>query len=254
MAALEIELVPCLKDNYAYLIHDSDAGLTAIVDPSEPDPVRKALSARGWKLTHILNTHHRFDHTGGNVPLKETTGAVIVGPGKDRDRIPGIDVGVDESTNWTFGARSVRVLEIPAHTRAHIAFVVDDAAFTGDTLFAMGCGRLFEGTPAMMWTSLSKLMHLPDETRIFCGHEYTLNNGRFALSIEPQNAALVSRMRDVESARARNLPTIPSSLGLEKMTNPFLRPDSAEIRRSLDLEDADDVTVFGEMRKRKDSF
>jgi len=254
MAALEIELVPCLKDNYAYLIHDSDAGLTAIVDPSEPDPVRKALSARGWKLTHILNTHHHFDHTGGNVPLKETTGAVIVGPGKDRDRIPGIDVGVDESTNWTFGARSVRVLEIPAHTRAHIAFVVDDAAFTGDTLFAMGCGRLFEGTPAMMWTSLSKLMRLPDETRIFCGHEYTLNNGRFALSIEPQNAALVSRMRDVESARARNLPTIPSSLGLEKMTNPFLRPDSAEIRRSLDLEDADDVTVFGEMRKRKDSF
>ena len=254
MAALEIELVPCLKDNYAYLIHDSDAGLTAIVDPSEPDPVRKALSARGWKLTHILNTHHHFDHTGGNVPLKETTGAVIVGPGKDRDRIPGIDVGVDESTNWTFGARSVRVLEIPAHTRAHIAFVVDDAAFTGDTLFAMGCGRLFEGTPAMMWTSLSKFMHLPDETRIFCGHEYTLNNGRFALSIEPQNAALVSRMRDVEAARARNLPTIPSSLGLEKMTNPFLRPDSAEIRRSLDLEDADDVTVFGEMRKRKDSF
>jgi hydroxyacylglutathione hydrolase len=254
MAALEIELVPCLKDNYAYLIHDSDAGLTAIVDPSEPDPVRKALSARGWKLTHILNTHHHFDHTGGNVPLKETTGAVIVGPGKDRDRIPGIDVGVDESTNWTFGARSVRVLEIPAHTRAHIAFVVDDAAFTGDTLFAMGCGRLFEGTPAMMWASLSKLMHLPDETRIFCGHEYTLNNGRFALSIEPQNAALVSRMRDVEAARARNLPTIPSSLGLEKMTNPFLRPDSAEIRRSLDLEDADDVTVFGEMRKRKDSF
>ena len=225
MAALEIELVPCLKDNYAYLIHDSDAGLTAIVDPSEPDPVRKALSARGWKLTHILNTHHHFDHTGGNVPLKETTGAVIVGPGKDRDRIPGIDVGVDESTNWTFGARSVRVLEIPAHTRAHIAFVVDDAAFTGDTLFAMGCGRLFEGTPAMMWTSLSKLMHLPDETRIFCGHEYTLNNGRFALSIEPQNAALVSRMRDVEAARARNLPTIPSSLGLEKMTNPFLRPE-----------------------------
>ena len=254
MAALEIELVPCLKDNYAYLIHDSDAGLTAIVDPSEPDPVRKALSARGWKLTHILNTHHHFDHTGGNVPLKETTGAAIVGPGKDRDRIPGIDVGVDESTNWTFGARSVRVLEIPAHTRSHIAFVVDDAAFTGDTLFAMGCGRLFEGTPAMMWSSLSKLMRLPDDTRIFCGHEYTLNNGRFALSIEPQNAALVSRMRDVESARARNLPTIPSMLGLEKKTNPFLRPDSTEIRRSLGLEGASDVDVFGEMRKRKDSF
>lgn len=254
MAALEIELVPCLKDNYAYLIHDSDARLTAIVDPSEPDPVRKALAARGWKLTHILNTHHHFDHTGGNVPLKEATGAEIVGPGKDRDRIPGIDVGVDETTNWTFGARKVRVLEIPAHTRAHIAFVVDDAAFTGDTLFAMGCGRLFEGTPAMMWNSLSKLMGLPDSTRIFCGHEYTLNNGRFALSIEPQNAALAARMREVEQARARNQPTVPSTMGLEKKTNPFLRPDSAEIRLTLDLEKAGDIEVFAEMRKRKDTF
>lgn len=254
MAALEIELVPCLKDNYAYLVHDRDAGLTAIVDPSEPDPVQKALSVRGWTLTHILNTHHHFDHTGGNIPLKEATGAKIVGPAKDRDRIPGIDVGVDEQSNWTFGARSVRVLEIPAHTRAHIAFVVDDAAFTGDTLFAMGCGRLFEGTPAMMWASLSKLLHLADSTRIFCGHEYTLNNGRFALTIEPQNADLAARMREVELARARNQPTIPSTLGLEKKTNPFLRPGSAEIRRSLDLENADDVAVFAEMRKRKDSF
>jgi hydroxyacylglutathione hydrolase len=254
MAELEIELVPCLKDNYAYLIHDSEAGLTAIVDPSEPDPVRKALGARGWKLTHILNTHHHFDHTGGNVPLKEATGAQIVGPGKDRDRIPGIDVGVDETTNWSFGARAVRVLEIPAHTRAHIAFVVDDAAFTGDTMFAMGCGRLFEGTPAMMWSSLSKLMRLPDSTRVFCGHEYTLNNGRFALSIEPENAALVARMKDVELVRARNQPTIPTTMGLEKKTNPFLRPDSAEIRRSLGLESANDVDVFADMRKRKDSF
>jgi len=254
MAALEIALVPCLKDNYAYLVHDSEAGLTAIVDPSEPDPVRKALDARGWKLTHILNTHHHFDHTGGNVPLKEATGAQIVGPGKDRDRIPGIDVGVDESTNWSFGARTVRVLEIPAHTRAHIAFVVDDAAFTGDTLFAMGCGRLFEGTPAMMWNSLNKLMRLPDTTRIFCGHEYTLNNGRFALSIEPENAALVARMKDVELARARNQPTIPTTLALEKATNPFLRPDSPEIRASLGMADANDVDVFAEMRKRKDTF
>ena len=254
MAALAIELVPCLKDNYAYLVHDPDAGLTAIVDPSEPDPVRKALAGRGWKLTHILNTHHHFDHTGGNIPLKEMSGATIVGPAKDRDRIPGIDVGVDESTGWTFGARTMRVLEIPAHTRAHIAFVVDGAAFTGDTLFAMGCGRLFEGTPAMMWASLSKLKTLPDTTRIFCGHEYTLNNGRFALTLEPQNADLVSRMRDVEAARARNAPTIPSTLGLEKKTNPFLRPDCAEIRRTLAMADADDVAVFAEMRKRKDSF
>ena len=254
MASLEIELVPCLKDNYAYLVHDQDAGLTAIVDPSEPEPVRKALAGHGWKLTHILNTHHHFDHTGGNIPLKEAFGAKVIGPEKDRDRIPGIDVGVDEQSGWTFGARSVRVLEIPAHTRAHIAFVVDDAAFTGDTLFAMGCGRLFEGTPAMMWTSLSKLMRLSDSTRVYCGHEYTLNNGRFALTLEPENEDLAVRMRAVEAARARSAPTIPSTIGLEKKTNPFLRPDSLEIRQSLNLASADDVAVFAEMRKRKDSF
>jgi len=254
MAALEIELVPCLKDNYAYLIHDRDAELTAVVDPSEPGPVRKALAAYGWKLTHILNTHHHFDHTGGNLPLKEAFGATIIGPEKDRDRIPGIDTGVDERSGWTFGERSVAILEIPAHTRAHIAFVVDDAAFTGDTLFAMGCGRLFEGTPAMMWASLSKLMRLPDSTRVFCGHEYTLNNGRFALTLEPENAELASRMRKVEAARARSAPTIPSTIGLEKKTNPFLRPDSKDIRRSLGFREADDVAVFAEMRRRKDSF
>lgn len=254
VSALEIELVPCLRDNYAYLVRDRDSDLCAIVDPSEPGPVKAALARRGWRLTHILNTHHHFDHTGGNIPLKEEFGARIVGPGKDRDRIPGIDVGVDETTNWEFGAQPVRVLEIPAHTRAHIAFVVDGAAFTGDTMFAMGCGRLFEGTPEMMWTSLSKLMLLPDETKIYCGHEYTQNNGRFALTLEPKNADLVARMKDVDGKRAGNAPTIPSTIGLEKKTNPFLRPGSPEIRRTLGLEKESDVAVFGEMRRRKDSF
>ncbi len=254
MTALEIELVPCLTDNYAYLVHDADAKLTAVVDPSEPEPVVQALSRRGWSLTHILNTHHHFDHTGGNVPLKEATGAKVVGPEKDRDRIPGIDEGVTDAAPWMFGARQVRVLEIPAHTRAHIAFVFDDAVFTGDTMFAMGCGRLFEGTPAMMWASLSKLMALPDATRVYCGHEYTQSNGRFALTLEPGNGALVQRMRDVDGARAKGSPTIPSTIGLEKQTNPFLRPGVAEIRRSLGLVHADDVEVFAEMRKRKDNF
>lgn len=254
MPALDIEIVPCLKDNYAYLIRDEGAGLCAVVDPSEPEPVKTALARRGLKLTHILNTHHHWDHTGGNLALKEAYGAQVVGPGKDRERIAGIDTGVDEGTNWRFGARDVRVLEIPAHTKAHIAFVFDDAAFTGDTLFAMGCGRLFEGTPAMMWTSLSKLVRLPDATRIYCGHEYTMNNGRFALTLEPKNAVLAERMRKVEETRAKNQPTIPSTIGLEKETNPFLRPSSPEIRRTLKMEDADDVSVFGEMRKRKDSF
>jgi len=251
---LKIELIPCLKDNYAYLVRDENAGLCAVVDPSEPGPVQRALQAHGWRLTHILNTHHHWDHTGGNPALKEAYGAEVVGPGKDRERIPAIDVGVDESTNWRFGQRDVRVLEIPAHTRAHIAFVVDGVAFTGDTLFAMGCGRLFEGTPQMMWSAFSKLMALPDATRVYCGHEYTLNNGRFALTLEPRNEKLQQRMRDVEAARARNAPTIPSTIGLEKQTNPFMRPDSKEIRQTLGLSDATDVEVFAEMRKRKDSF
>jgi len=253
MPQLNVALVPCLQDNYAYLLWDG-SGPVAIVDPSEPGPVKKALAERGLKLTHILNTHHHLDHCGGNLALKEEFGAEVVGPQKDRERIPGIDTGVSEAAPWHFAGREVQVLEIPAHTRAHIAFVLDGVAFTGDTLFAMGCGRLFEGTPDMMWTSLSKLMRLPDATRIYCGHEYTLNNGRFALTLEPNHADLQARMKDVESLRAKGAPTIPSTMGLEKRTNPFLRPDSKEIRATLGMEGADNVSVFAEIRRRKDSF
>jgi hydroxyacylglutathione hydrolase len=252
--SLEIELVPCLKDNYAYLVREG--GLCAAVDPSEPAPVKAALARHGWKLTHILNTHHHWDHTGGNLALKEEFAAQVVGPAKDRERIAGLDVGVTEDAPWQFGSHRVRVLEIPAHTKAHIAFVFDDAkaAFTGDTLFAMGCGRLFEGTPAMMWASLSKLMTLPDDMRIYCGHEYTLSNGRFALTVEPNNADLAARMREVEALREKNAPTIPSTMRIEKRTNPFLRPNSPEIRKTLGLESASDVDVFAETRRRKDAF
>ena len=188
--------------------------------------------------------------------LKQEFGVPVIGPAKDRARIPALDIGVDETTPFALGSHKARVLEIPAHTRAHIAFAfgADDAVFTGDTLFAMGCGRLFEGTPDMMWRSLSKLMTLPDSMRVYCGHEYTLNNGRFALTLEPDNEALTARMRDVEKCRAEGAPTIPSTIGLEKKTNPFLRPDSAEIRRTLDMERASDVEVFAEMRARKDRF
>lgn len=254
MASLSIDIVPCLSDNYAYLIHDAEAGLTAIVDPSEPEPVKAALAAKGYKLTHILNTHHHFDHTGGNVALKEQFGAEVVGPGKDRDRIPGIDTGVEEGKPWQFGRHAVQILEVPAHTKGAITFVMDGAAFTGDTLFAMGCGRLFEGTPAMMWSSLSKLMTLPDATRIYCGHEYTLSNGKFALTVEPNNAALKTRFAAVERARANGEPTVPSTMAQEKATNPFLRPNSAELRKTLGMENASDTDVFGETRKRKDNF
>jgi hydroxyacylglutathione hydrolase len=252
VTGFRIEPVACLTDNYAYLVQDG--GLCAVVDPSEPAPVREALARHGWKLTHILNTHHHFDHTGGNLALKQEFGAMVVGPAKDHDRIPGIDIGVGESAPWRFGTRDVAVLEIPAHTKAHIAFVFADAVFTGDTLFAMGCGRLFEGTPETMWASLSKLMRLPDTTHVYCGHEYTLSNGRFALTLEPGNADLQQRMIEVQSLRTANRPTVPSTIGLEKKTNPFLRPDSAEIRATLGLQDASEVEVFAEMRRRKDVF
>ncbi|MGD0190483.1 MAG: hydroxyacylglutathione hydrolase [Rhizomicrobium sp.] len=256
MPRLQIELVPCLSDNYAYLVHDPDEGVCAIVDPSEPAPVKAALARHGLRLTHILNTHHHFDHTGGNILLKQEFDAVVVGPEKDRDRIPGMDIGVSEAAPWMFGSHLARVLEIPAHTRAHIAFAFegDEAVFTGDTLFAMGCGRLFEGTPAMMWASLSKLMQLDGRTAVYCGHEYTLSNGRFALTLEPGNADLQARMADVQQLRAKKAPTIPSTIDLEKRTNPFLRPNSPEIRHALDMAAASDVDVFAEMRRRKDSF
>jgi hydroxyacylglutathione hydrolase len=252
LSALKIEPIFCLKDNYAYLV--TDDRLCAVVDPSEAEPVEAALRARGAKLTYILNTHHHWDHTGGNAALKEAYGAVVVGPAKDRERIPGIDIGVEESQAWRFGAHEVRILEVPAHTRGAIAFVFPNAVFTGDTLFAMGCGRLFEGTPAMMQASLAKLAGLPNDTEVYCGHEYTLNNGRFALTLEPGNRDLQARMKTVAAQRAKGEPTAPSSIGLEKRTNPFLRTASAEIRATLKMATADDVSVFAEIRRRKDAF
>lgn len=254
MATLQIEIVPCLKDNYAYLVHDEAAGLCAVVDPAEAAPVERALAAKGLTLTHILNTHHHWDHSGGNRDLKEKFGASVVGPQKDRTRIPAIDTGVDEAGGWQFGPHEVRILEVPAHTRGAVAYLFDGAVFTGDTMFAMGCGRLFEGTPEMMVTSLGKLAELPDETLVYCGHEYTLSNARFALTLEPGNKELRERANAAAALRAEGQPTVPSTIALEKRTNPFLRTGSSEIRAALGLERADDVSVFAEMRRRKDKF
>jgi hydroxyacylglutathione hydrolase len=249
---IQIEIIPCLSDNYAYLVKSGAS--CAVVDPSEAAPVRAALKARGWTLTHILNTHHHHDHCGGNLELKAETGAQVVGPGKDAARIPGIDVGVTEESGWEFDGRKVRVLEVPAHTRGAITFVIDGNAFTGDTLFSIGCGRLFEGDAAMMWNSLSKLMTLPDDTQIYCGHEYTQSNGNFALTLEPGNTALQKRMEAVKALRAAGKPTVPVDMATEKSTNPFLRPDAPQIRKSIGLEGADTVAAFHEIRERKNNF
>jgi hydroxyacylglutathione hydrolase len=248
----KVEIVPCLRDNYAYLVSDPAAGLCAVIDPSEAGPVDAAL--KGRRLTHILNTHHHWDHSGGNLDLKQKHEAEVVGPEKDRGRIPAIDVGVDEATGWRFGGHAVGILEVPAHTKGAIAFVFESAVFTGDTLFAMGCGRLFEGTPEMMVRSLAKLAALPDGTAVYCGHEYTLANARFAMTIDRGNADLAKRFREVEALRAENIPTVPSSIGLEKRTNPFLRAASAEIRAALGMKTAGEVEVFAEIRRRKDNF
>lgn len=253
---LEITIVPLLTDNYAYVLHEPEAEVTAVVDPSEAIPVLTVLQRQKRHLTHIFNTHHHGDHTGGNLELKRLTGAQVVGSAYDHERIPGLDTAVSEHAPFMFGSIPIRILHVPGHTRGQISFYCeqDQAVFTGDTLFAMGCGRLFEGTPAEMWASMQKLMALPDATRVYCGHEYTLNNGLFALSVEPDNPQLQERVSEARELRAQGRATLPSTIGLEKSTNPFLRPDNPTIRKRLDLPLCDDATVFGEIRGRKDRF
>lgn len=253
---LQIEQLPVLSDNYVYLVHEPAAGLTAVVDPAVVEPVLAALERRGWRLTHILNTHHHHDHVGGNEALKAATGCRVVGPRADRDRIPGIDIALGDGDRFEFGGSVADIFDVPGHTRGHIAFhfAAARALFCGDTLFALGCGRMFEGTAPQMWDSLEKLRRLPGDTRVYCAHEYTQSNGRFALAVEPGNAALVARMRDVDARRAANEPTVPSTLADELATNPFLRPESPEIQATLGLPGAPPAEVFGATRARKDVF
>lgn len=253
---IEIQQIPVLADNYVYLVHEPEEGATAVVDPAVARPVLDSLEERGWRLTHVLNTHHHWDHVGGNRELKAATTCTIIGGDLDRRRIPGIDLALKDGEVLHLGAATVRVLEIPGHTLGHIAYWFPEEAvlFCGDTLFALGCGRLFEGSPEVMWRSLDRLRWLPGETRVYCAHEYTLGNARFALTVEPDNQALQKRCRQVEADRREGRFTVPSLLEEERATNPFLRPESPEIHYRLGLEDAPAEAVFAELRRRKDGF
>lgn len=255
-AQLQVHQIPVLSDNYVYLARDPETGACAAVDPAVAAPVLAAADALGWHITHILNTHHHGDHVGGNREIKAATGCTIVGSAADARRIPGIDRLAREGDTVAIGAQTARVIEVSGHTVGHIAYWFEDsqAVFCGDTLFSLGCGRLFEGTPAQMWASLEKLRALPPETRVYCAHEYTLANARFALTVDPDNPALKTRAAAVDALRARGEPTVPSTIAEECAANPFLRADSLDLQLAAGLAGADAADAFAAIRRRKDAF
>ncbi|SMF87601.1 hydroxyacylglutathione hydrolase [Azospirillum oryzae] len=253
---MEVILVPAFADNYIYVLRDAASGKVGVVDPGDAAPVQAELERRGWSLTHIFLTHHHNDHIGGAEELKARYRASVVGARADAHRIPGLDVMLSDGDRTVFGEQTARVFAVPGHTSGHIAFWFEAAEilFSGDTLFSLGCGRLFEGTPVQMWDSLQSLRALTDQTRVYCGHEYTQSNGRFALTVDPDNAALHQRMEEVAELRERNQPTIPTTIGMERRTNPFLRADDPSVQAALGMSGAPSVEVFAELRRRKDHF
>ena len=253
---LELVTIPCLKDNYAYLLHDAGTGETALVDAPDAAPILAELKARGWALHQILLTHHHPDHIDGVPALVAATGARVLGAAADAHRLPALDRALAEGDSVSVAGSPGQVIDVSGHTMGHIAFhfPTDAVVFTADSLMALGCGRLFEGTADTMWQSLTKLAALPPATTVCSGHEYTLGNARFALTIEPGNAALQARASAVQAARAEGRPTVPSRLSDELATNPFLRAHLPAVKAALGMEGASDVEVFAEIRRRKDVF
>ncbi|MFQ5354985.1 MAG: hydroxyacylglutathione hydrolase [Mariprofundaceae bacterium] len=252
-----VHQLPVLSDNYIYLIDEPESGLLAAVDPAEFKPVSAWCRTHDRQLTHILNTHHHWDHTGANLELKTVFGCRIIGPAYDAGRIPGIDIEATEESPLQLGNLKSKVLFVPGHTRGHIAYTVDDALFCGDTLFGAGCGRLFEGSPNQMWNSLNKVLQLNKNTRFYCAHEYTVSNLNFALEIDPNNTDIQERLKRANHLRSENKPTVPGTLAEERATNPFLRPLNADFRNSYAMKYAlpdDAVSVFAHIRAAKDQW
>lgn len=255
MTGLETYQFPCRGDNYGVLLHDAASGQTASIDAPDAAAVERALNQKGWRLTHIFTTHHHADHTEGNTALKAAHGCQIYGPRDEAQKIPGLDHSIGGGDTFRFGDYDVHVLATPGHTLGHVSYYIPKArlAFVGDTMFAMGCGRVFEGDARMMWVSLTRLRGLPKDTVVYCGHEYTEANARFAITIEPENTALQTRLREVQALRRDNKPTLPTTIAAELATNPFLRACEPELKAAIGMREAEDWQVFAEVRKRKDN-
>lgn len=253
---LKILTIPCLSDNYAFIAHDPESGETALVDVPEAAPILAVLNERGWTLSHVLLTHHHADHVQGLDEILAVQPAKVVGAAADAHRLPPLDIAVAEGDTVQVGGEAGHVLDVSGHTVGHIAFHFPEsnAVFTADSLMALGCGRLFEGTAEQMWTSLGKLAALPTETVVYSGHEYTQANGAFAATVDPDNPDLAARIKDIANARARSEPTVPSLLSLELATNPFLRATDPKVQENVGMSGADPVAVFAEIRGRKDRF
>ena len=251
---LKIMIIPCLNDNYSYVCYD-ESNDAFVVDPSEFNPVHKCLEDNNLNLKFVLNTHHHFDHVGGNSELKQKYGCKIVGSKLDEDRIPKIDILLKEGDHWNFKENTAQVIEIPGHTTGHIAFYFEDEkiVFTGDTLFALGCGRLFEGTPEMMWNSLKKLKKLPDNTKVYCGHEYTLSNAKFLQSVI-SNDLINKKIEELKKLELDKIPSIPSTIKEEKELNLFFQSDNDSLKLQLNMKDKTDEETFAYLRNLKDNF
>ena len=253
---MKINIIPCLSDNYAYIINDEKTNTVGVVDPSESLPIINFLKKENLKPNYILNTHHHYDHIGGNIELKKMYNVKIVGFINDRHRIPGIDIMLKDNEKWVFGNSRVNVMHIPGHTLGHICFYFEKEKiiFTGDTLFSLGCGRIFEGTHEQMLKSLEKIKNLPKETKIYCGHEYTYKNAEFCMKYDKDNISLQKKFKKVKKLRSQNLPTIPTNIEEELKSNIFLRCDQNDLKIKLNMKNEEDFKVFKKVRDLKDIF